>query len=150
MHALTSDYPINALDYELVREHHPDSAHAQHVPPSERHSRFQAITAAYEMLTGKHRPRFGSGSPRSPSDFAMHEELSRRRRRHYRSAGMDFDHEHPFGFASGTPGRDWTAKPDERWKDWSIIFVGTAVRLFLPPLLAGFSLNLLSSVSSSA
>lgn len=63
---------------------------------------------------------------------------------------MDFDHEHPFGFASGTPGRDWTAKPDERWKDWSIIFVGTAVRLFLPPLLAGFSLNLLSSVSSSA
>lgn len=39
---------------------------------------------------------------------------------------MDFDRDHPFGFASGTPGREWTAKPDERWKDWSIIFVGTA------------------------
>lgn len=42
---------------------------------------------------------------------------------------MDFDHSHPFGFASGTPGREWTARPDERWKDWSIIFVGTAVCL---------------------
>jgi len=50
---------------------------------------------------------------------------------------MDFDHDHPFGFASGTPGRDWTTKPDERWKDWSIIFVGTAVRLFLPSVICG-------------
>ncbi|OJA13168.1 hypothetical protein AZE42_06224 [Rhizopogon vesiculosus] len=120
-----SQADIKSRYYELVREHHPDSAHAQHIPPSERHSRFQAITAAYETLTGKSGLQFGSGPRGSPSDVYMYEELMRRRRAHHRSAGMDFDHEHPFGFASGTPGRNWTAKPDERWKDWSIIFVGT-------------------------
>ncbi|KAG2141917.1 hypothetical protein DEU56DRAFT_270648 [Suillus clintonianus] len=118
-----SQADIKSRYYELVREHHPDSAQAQHIPASERHSRFQAITAAYEALTGKSRLQLGSGF-RSDSD--MYEELRRRRRSHHRSAGMDFDHNHPFGFASGTSGREWTARPDERWKDWSIIFVGTA------------------------
>ncbi|KAG1799590.1 hypothetical protein EV424DRAFT_1439380 [Suillus variegatus] len=121
-----SQADIKSRYYELVREHHPDSAHAQHIPASERHSRFQSITAAYEVLTGKSRLQLGSGLRSSPSDSDMYEELRRRRRAHHRSAGMDFDHSHPFGFASGTPGREWTARPDERWKDWSIIFVGTA------------------------
>lgn len=121
-----SQADIKSRYYELVREHHPDSAHAQHIPASERHSRFQSITAAYEALTGKSRLQFGPGLQGSPSDFEMYEELRRRRRTRHRSAGMDFDHNHPFGFASGTPGREWTARPDERWKDWSIIFVGTA------------------------
>ncbi|KAJ8591543.1 hypothetical protein M405DRAFT_734871 [Rhizopogon salebrosus TDB-379] len=121
-----SQTDIKSRYYELVREHHPDSAHAQHISPSERHSRFQAITAAYEILTGKSRSQLGSVRG-DPSDSYMYEELRRRRRRTpHRSAGMDFDRDHPFGFASGTPGSDWTAKPDERWKDWSIIFVGTA------------------------
>lgn len=51
---------------------------------------------------------------------------------------MDFDRDHPFGFASGTPGSDWTAKPDERWKDWSIIFVGTAVYIFPAIIICSF------------
>lgn len=121
-----SQADIKSRYYELVREHHPDSAHAQHIPASERHSRFQSITAAYEVLTGKSRLQLGSGLRSNPSDSDMYDELRRRRRTHYRNAGMDFDRDHPFGFASRTPGREWTARPDERWKDWSIIFVGTA------------------------
>jgi hypothetical protein len=53
---------------------------------------------------------------------------------------MDFDRDHPFGFASGTPGREWTARPDERWKDWSIIFVGTAVCLVFQSVVYGSSI----------
>ena len=42
-------------DYDLVRIYHPDSpvARAGGVPPETAHARFQAISAAYAVLTGK-------------------------------------------------------------------------------------------------
>ncbi|CCM05592.1 uncharacterized protein FIBRA_07820 [Fibroporia radiculosa] len=40
-------------DYELVRVHHPDSPHCRHLSPTERHARFQRITAAYDILRGR-------------------------------------------------------------------------------------------------
>ena len=50
-----------SLDYDLVRIYHPDSpaARAGGVPPEVAHARFQAISSAYAILSGK-RP---AGSP---------------------------------------------------------------------------------------
>ncbi|KAH9839424.1 uncharacterized protein C8Q71DRAFT_749446 [Rhodofomes roseus] len=41
--------------YDLVRIYHPDSAISRAVPPDTAHARFQAISAAYSVLTGKAR-----------------------------------------------------------------------------------------------
>ena len=40
-------------DYDLVKIHHPDSAHCRHLDPSIRHARFQSIRSAYDYLMGK-------------------------------------------------------------------------------------------------
>ncbi|KIM77395.1 hypothetical protein PILCRDRAFT_825358 [Piloderma croceum F 1598] len=62
---------------DLVRIHHPDSVLCGHVPPAERHARFQAISAAYDHLRGK------SATIRStPSyDDQLYEEIRWRARR---------------------------------------------------------------------
>ncbi|KAI0744898.1 hypothetical protein C8Q76DRAFT_604359 [Earliella scabrosa] len=54
---------VKARYYDLVRIYHPDSpaARAGGVPPEVAHARFQAISSAYAILSGK-RPA-GSGSP---------------------------------------------------------------------------------------
>ncbi|TDL26550.1 hypothetical protein BD410DRAFT_812914 [Rickenella mellea] len=51
---------IKSRYYELVRVHHPDSPRARTLPPRIAHARFQAITAAYDILTGKSNSRFTS------------------------------------------------------------------------------------------
>ena len=71
-------------DYDLVRSHHPDCAACRSLPRSVAHSRFQAVTHAYEVLTGK---RKGRGAPTGPEAA----EISRRRAA-YRAA-----------YASGRP-----------------------------------------------
>ena len=45
----------SSSDYDLVRIYHPDSAISRAVPPETAHARFQAISAAYSVLTGKAR-----------------------------------------------------------------------------------------------
>ncbi|KZT10607.1 uncharacterized protein LAESUDRAFT_643886 [Laetiporus sulphureus 93-53] len=44
---------VKARYYDLVRIYHPDSPISRAVPPETAHSRFQAISAAYAVLTGK-------------------------------------------------------------------------------------------------
>ncbi|KZP30116.1 hypothetical protein FIBSPDRAFT_1038463 [Athelia psychrophila] len=57
---------IKSRYIDLVRAHHPDSAHCRHLPPNERHARFQSIAAAYDHLRG--RPSaFGSHSGQRPA-----------------------------------------------------------------------------------
>lgn len=51
--SLSSVVPLS--DYDLVRIYHPDSAISRAVPPETAHARFQAISAAYSVLTGKAR-----------------------------------------------------------------------------------------------
>ncbi|KAH7925308.1 hypothetical protein BV22DRAFT_993851, partial [Leucogyrophana mollusca] len=112
-----SQADIKGRYYDLVRMHHPDSAHTRNLPPSERHARFQAITAAYETLCGK--GKFHTHG--NAQDYEMHQQLRRRRASMRRRAGMDYDfdfphHHHPHG-------KEWTASADERWKDWTLVTV---------------------------
>ncbi|TFY57044.1 hypothetical protein EVJ58_g7272 [Rhodofomes roseus] len=55
-------------DYDLVRIYHPDSAISRAVPPDTAHARFQAISAAYSVLTGKAR-RMGDVESDSASEL---------------------------------------------------------------------------------
>ena len=109
-----ADY--RSADYELVRLHHPDSTHSRLLPPAERHARFQAITAAHDVLRGK--------SPSSPSVLDPYREEARevfRRRQFY---GAQRDRRAEYMHASGL---EWAASADDRWKDKLIILVGLMV-----------------------
>ncbi|KAH7906633.1 hypothetical protein BJ138DRAFT_610925 [Hygrophoropsis aurantiaca] len=117
-----SQADIKSRYYELVREYHPDSVLARHLVPSssERHTRFQAITGAYDTLCG--RGRFSHHGRGGHDDREMYESLMRRRRSTARRrAGMDYDFDSPYHH----PHPQWTAKADERWKDWSLMVFGT-------------------------
>ncbi|OCH86545.1 DnaJ-domain-containing protein, partial [Obba rivulosa] len=113
-----SQQEIKARYYDLVRLHHPDSPMCQHISPSERHTRFQRISAAYAAL----RSPDSRGLYESSVD-PFREELARRRRaqmrreaemaRHPRSAGM-----------AGAGGEEWAAGGDDRWKDRVMIMIG--------------------------
>ena len=50
-----------ALDFQLVRVYHPDSAYARTLPPETVQSQFQAIARAYDILSGR-----AAGSMSSP------------------------------------------------------------------------------------
>ncbi|KAG8688379.1 hypothetical protein FRC09_012939 [Ceratobasidium sp. 395] len=63
-------------DYDLVRSHHPDCAACRSLPRSIAHAQFQAITNAYEVLTGKRK------SLRGASTTSEAAELARRRASH--------------------------------------------------------------------
>lgn len=108
----TSLFNLNE-DYDLVRIHHPDSVHSRLLSPSVRHARFQSITSAYDILRGK-----SQNSPHSgvdPYSSEVH------RRKHFYQAHHDRRAEYAY------PGREWTASPDDRWKDRVIIIVGLVV-----------------------
>ncbi|KAJ1307275.1 hypothetical protein OPQ81_001386 [Rhizoctonia solani] len=64
---------IKARYYELVRSHHPDCIACRSIPRAVAHERFQAITHAYEVLTGKRK------TGRGPATTAEAAELARRR-----------------------------------------------------------------------
>jgi len=66
---------------DLVRAHHPDSTLCSHVPPAERHARFQAISAAYDHLRKRKTVNLSGLS----YDDQLHEEVRRRTRgAHYK------------------------------------------------------------------
>jgi hypothetical protein len=77
-------------DIDLVRVHHPDSVLCGHIPPTERHARFQAISAAYDHLRGK------SDTSRSTLSYddQLHEGI-RRRARHTHNRRADFEDRPP-------------------------------------------------------
>ncbi|KAH8091712.1 hypothetical protein BXZ70DRAFT_952958 [Cristinia sonorae] len=115
-----SQKEIKSRYYDLVRSHHPDSPHCRHLDPALRHSRFQAITSAYDDLTGKRGSRTGCGS----NDDALRAELRRRRR--HQEARREYEYT-VFGndvHGFGRPRAEWNASPDDRWKDWAIICIG--------------------------
>ena len=100
--------------------HHPDAPCGQDVSPAIRRSRFQAITAAYDILRGKKGGSFGGTGDiyrdellRRKRAWAAHEESRRR-------SGPLWEE---------TPAREWHASADDRWKDRIILFVGILVRL---------------------
>jgi len=81
-----SQAEIKSRYIDLVRAHHPDSAHCSHLPPTERHARFQAISAAYDHLRGK-----STSFPMVSSyDDQLHEDVRKRARRgHNRTAEFE-------------------------------------------------------------
>ncbi|TCD60950.1 hypothetical protein EIP91_009265 [Steccherinum ochraceum] len=112
-----SQQDIKSRYYELVRDHHPDSPRCRHLDPQLRHTRFQAITAAYASLTSK---STGRGSFR---DDPLRAEL--RRRREFQESRRRYQQQHPlYADGLGRTGATWSASADDRWKDWVIIGVG--------------------------
>lgn len=88
-------YFLKKTDYELVRIYHPDCSNARDLPPTTSHARFQAISNAYAVLSGK---KLASGSTSlDHNDVPYHEEVQRRKRAQWRAAaGSDeFGHSGP-------------------------------------------------------
>ncbi|CAE6519558.1 unnamed protein product [Rhizoctonia solani] len=70
---------IKSRYYELVRSHHPDCMACRSLPRAVAHERFQAITHAYEVLTGKRKTGRGAATSAEAVELA-------RRRAAYRAA----------------------------------------------------------------
>lgn len=105
------------IDYELVRVHHPDCLTARALPASTSHSRFQAISDAYAILSGKK-----LSSATWDHDAPYKEELRRRTRAQWRaSAGSD-----EFGTSSASA---WENENRERWDRGILIFIVVFVSL---------------------
>jgi hypothetical protein len=130
-------YSQHNTDYELVRLHHPDAPACRHIPPAERHSRFQAISSAYDTLRGR-RPH--TSSHHTSGSNAFEAELARRRRNtrgheHYqRDWGFDF----PGDGSRHGQGRTWDeTDPAHKWKDRVLVISGgIALALGLGPMFA--------------
>ncbi|EPT04956.1 hypothetical protein FOMPIDRAFT_12143, partial [Fomitopsis schrenkii] len=81
--------------YDLVRIYHPDSAISRAVPPETAHARFQAISAAYSVLTGKARRmadvESGTASELRPDYHSLSTAMwkAKQRRRAELNVGMD-------------------------------------------------------------
>ncbi|KAI0308705.1 hypothetical protein OF83DRAFT_1041656, partial [Amylostereum chailletii] len=107
---------VKARYYDLVRRHHPDSPLCRDVPPEVRHARFQAITAAYEKLSGRSpmSTAFGTSDP-------YWEEVERRRRQHARRQEYRRRHPRPAEATLNT-------EADDLWKDRVLMGVGLVVR----------------------
>ncbi|OBZ74060.1 hypothetical protein A0H81_06493 [Grifola frondosa] len=104
-----SQQDIKTRYYDLVREHHPDSPFCRDVTPEVRHSRFRAITAAYDTLRG-----------RGIDPYHAEIELRRRAQR----AREVYERRAESAGKSTAQGREWTASADDRWKDWVLISIG--------------------------
>ncbi|TFK83614.1 hypothetical protein K466DRAFT_554769 [Polyporus arcularius HHB13444] len=111
-----SQQDVKARYYELVRVHHPDSSHGRDLSPLVRRHRFQAITAAYDVLRG----RKSAASMNGPGDI-YRQEIERRRRAQAAYAASRMRSEHAYQHPSGA---QWSASADDRWKDRIILFVG--------------------------
>ncbi|KAI0923365.1 hypothetical protein AcW1_006350 [Taiwanofungus camphoratus] len=109
-----SQRDIKARYYDLVRVHHPDSPFCRDLSHAERHARFQSLTAAYDALRGR-------------NVDPIRAELDRRRRaqeaRHRHSRRAEFAGGR-FDYAHGPRQQEWSASPDDRWKDRFIIAAG--------------------------
>ena len=105
-------------DYDLVKIHHPDSAHCRHLDPSTRHARFQSIRSAYDYLMGKGYTSSGSYDPA----FSELDRIRRAQEAHRRARRRAAEFADGFGKK-----REWEASPDDRAKDRMIFFVGVLV-----------------------
>jgi hypothetical protein len=113
--------PTTREDYDIVRYHHPDSPHNQTQPPSLRRARFQALSAAYDVLRGK----TGAREHANTSEL-MRAELNRRRRAQMRYAhGSEYERARQRHRDGGVYG------DGDAWKDTIIVGVGIAVSLLL-------------------
>ena len=123
-------------DYELVRVHHPDSAHCRvsDLPKRIRDERFSAIKDAYDVLTGK-KPGNPSrwNSPDIGRDWELRSELERRSHRRaswgpqaYAYSQSHYGHQHDHSPPSNGP-----MTPEDRRRDNILICVAFAVRLNL-------------------
>ena len=93
-------YSSTFPDYDLVRIYHPDSpaARAGGIPPETAHARFQAISSAYAVLSGK-KPAtsldgaesegFGTATRSSYHDLSTAMWRAKQRRRAEMDIGMD-------------------------------------------------------------
>ena len=105
------------LDYELVRIHHPDSPRCRSLPSNVCRSRFQAITAAYDVLTGKvQRPTFSAPSHSSADQW--HRQRASYAHRH---------RSHSFHAEWAQQADAAEENADDRWKDRVIMAVGVFV-----------------------
>ena len=98
--ALPPLYSSPFPDYDLVRIYHPDSpaARAGGIPPETAHARFQAISSAYAVLSGK-KPAtsldgtdsegFGTATRSSYHDLSTAMWRAKQRRRAEMDIGMD-------------------------------------------------------------
>lgn len=87
-------------DYDLVRIYHPDSPASRSVPSETAHARFQAISSAYAVLSGKPRAARHPGNDTPSFTKRSYNDINAamRKARHRRRAELDL------GF-------------DDRWKD---------------------------------
>ena len=118
-------------DYELVREHHPDSSYsrASDLPKRIRDERFSAIKDAYDVLAGK-RPGDPSrwSGPDSGRDWEFRSELERRRhgRTSWGPQAYAYSQSH-HGHQHSTSNNDPT-RPEDRRRDNILICVAFTVR----------------------
>ncbi|KAF8468111.1 hypothetical protein DFH94DRAFT_777198 [Russula ochroleuca] len=108
-----SQAEIKARYYELARTFHPDSPASQALPSSVRHTRFHAVTRAYDILRGRSNAHLGHGF----ADDVYSAELARRRRQHA--------HRHAYYQRATSEGAE-AGGADDAWKDQVIIIVGLA------------------------
>ncbi|THH08434.1 hypothetical protein EW145_g2720 [Phellinidium pouzarii] len=115
-----------ALDYELVRIHHPDAPDARNVPSHVSHARFQAIKAAHDVLTGKTLRRDFPAPTYTPSSSASgstsHPYGSHRSGYRAHNAHAEWVNSE-WARAAGEAER----RADDRWKDRTIMAVGVGV-----------------------
>lgn len=101
--------------------YHPDCA-GHHHPAVSRDvctRRFQAITAAYDVLKGRTTSRFAA---HNPHDWSYEKELLRRRQQQAYSERMRQERRREEAYA-------WVTDEEQRWKHTSMIVFGVLVRL---------------------
>lgn len=76
------------LDYDLVRSHHPDTPHCRSLPTDLAHSRFQAITKAYDILRNPHLHSNRHPSSRHSPYYSSHPRSNQHAYRHHYSYYM--------------------------------------------------------------
>lgn len=113
-----------ALDYDLVRQYHPDSPYCRLTPASERHARFQAIRAAYDSL--RKGDKIGLKNAHLFDEYA--DEIARRKNIYYKH--QQYRNRGP-NVAKGHESRyEWNSNADDRWKDHMILGFGIVVWSF--------------------
>lgn len=122
-----SQKQVKTRYYELVRVHHPDSAHsrASDLPNRIRDERFSAIKDAYDVLTGKkpgHPSRWNG--PDSGLDWEFRSELERRRHRRtsWGSQTHAYSQSH-YGNQDYAPPNNGPMTPEDRRRDNILICV---------------------------
>lgn len=123
-------YATGILDYQLVRIHHPDAPYARTLPTDISHARFQAIQAAYDVLTGKMRRR-DFPSPMYDASPMVHKTNRSYDHMHHRSHFTHAEWAHS-SFESGA-----ASKEDDNSRVFALIMTG--VRRCFTRLITNFT-----------